>query len=111
MQLSPLKPTPRLSDETPSSAETLADTSPDYPSKGSIGEAQSVQLAFGLPRLLLTAIVNVLVLVEVFIAMYFAAKNPDEITPVFFKILFSMLLPTLVLAYVVKRILARRGRQ
>ena len=111
MQLSPLKHQTRQSGEIPGSAGAVAEDSPELPSEGPIGEAQSVQVAHGLPRMLLTVAVNVLVLAEVFIAMYFAAKNPDEITPIFFKTLFSMLLPTLVLAFIAKRVIARRGRQ
>ncbi|MDR2489206.1 MAG: hypothetical protein LBD42_06930 [Desulfovibrio sp.] len=76
-----------------------------------LGEAQAVQLAYGLPRLLLTVATNLLVLGEVFIAMYFAAKNPDEITPVFFKLFFSMLLPTLILAFILKRIITLKGKR
>lgn len=87
-----------------------ADGPSGHASDGPIGEAQAVQLAHGLPRMLLTIAVNLLVLAEVFIAMYFAAKTPDEITPIFFKTLFSMLLPTLVMAAIAKRIIARRGR-
>ena len=111
MQLSPLKHQARQGGEIPRSAEAVVEDSPEHPSEGPIGEAQSVQVAHGLPRMLLTIAVNVLVLAEVFIAMYFAAKNPDEITPIFFKTLFGMLLPTLVLAFVAKRVIARRGRQ
>ena len=111
MQLPPFKPQARSSDTVPSPADVIAGASPEHPSEAPIGEAQTVPLAHGLPRMLLTVTVNLLVLAEVFIAMYFAARNPDELTPVFFTILFSLLLPTLVLAYAAKRILARRGRQ
>ena len=107
MQPTPLSPQARQAD---GSAEYV-DVSPENAAEGPIGEAQSVQLAHGLPRMLLTIAVNVLVLAEVFIAMYFAAQNPDEITPIFFKTLFSMLLPTLVLAFVAKRVIARRSRR
>lgn len=109
MQPTPLSPQARHADASAEYAE--AATSPEHAAEGPIGEAQSVQLAHGLPRMLLTITVNVLVLAEVFIAMYFAAQNPDEITPIFFKTLFSMLLPTLVLAFVAKRVIARRGRR
>ena len=109
MQPTPLSPQAQQSDSAAYSAEAVA--SPENAAEGPIGEAQSVQLAHGLPRMLLTITVNVLVLAEVFIAMYFAAQNPDEITPIFFKTLFSMLLPTLVLAFVAKRVIARWGRR
>ncbi len=97
----------------PGSARVLSEEHPSEatPAEGPMGEAQTVHLASGLPRLVLTITVNLLVLAEVFIAMYFAAQNPDEITPIFFKVLFTLLLPTLVLAFVAKRILARRGKR
>jgi hypothetical protein len=90
-------------------AAGVSDSSSAPASESSFGEAQSVQLARGVPRLLLTVATNLLVLVEVFIAMYFAAKTPEEITPVFFKFFFSMLLPTLALAFILKRLIARKG--
>lgn len=108
MQLSPLKPQSRQAGEISGSAPSVEDSS-EYSPENPIGEAQAVQVAHGLPRLILTVTVNMLVLVEVFVAMYFAAQNPDEITPIFFKTLFSMLLPTLVLAFIAKRFIARRG--
>ena len=89
----------------------VAETPAHPDAEGPIGEAQTVHVAHGLPRLLLTITVNLLVLAEVFIAMYFAAQNPDEITPIFFKTLFSMLVPTLVLAYVAKRLIVRGMRR
>lgn len=84
--------------------------SPGHLEDGAIGEAQAVRIASGLPRLLLTVTINALVLVEVFIAMYFAAKTPDEITPVFFKVLFSLLIPTLFLSFIAKRLISRREK-
>ncbi len=92
-----------------SAQDTFAN--PPHPEEGAIGEAQTVQVASGLPRMLLTITVNLLVLAEVFIAMYFAAKNPAEITPIFFKVLFSLLIPTLILSSVAKRLIARRGKR
>ena len=83
----------------------------EMPEENAIGEAQNVQLAGGLPRGVLTFIVNILVIAELFVAMYFAAQNRDEITPVFFKVFFSLLLPTLVISAVAKRLIARRSKR
>jgi hypothetical protein len=51
--------------------------------------------------------VNFFVLAELCVAMYMAAQEPDEFTPVFFKVFFSLLAPTLVLAAVGKRLLPK----
>lgn len=72
-----------------------------------IGEAQKVSLATS-PRLRLFAMfINFLVVSEVFIAMYFAAQTPDKLTPIFFKIFFSLLVPTLALAFWGRRRIAK----
>ena len=73
-----------------------------------MGEAERVEVATGLPRRILTLTVNLLVISEVFVAMFFAAKDPDTLTPVFFKVFFSLLLPTIVGAWAARRLIARR---
>ena len=40
--------------------------------------------------------VDALILIELCIAMYFANAAPDAFTPTFFKIFFSLLLPTVL---------------
>ncbi len=49
------------------------------------------------------AIVDLLILMELCISMYAAARNPDMMTPVFVKSFFAMALPTLVMAKVTVR--------
>ena len=72
-----------------------------------MGEAQKVSLTTS-PRLRLFAFfINILVVSEVFVAMYFANQDPDRLTPVFFKVFFSLLVPTLVLAYFGRRRIAK----
>lgn len=72
-----------------------------------LGEAQKVSLTTS-PRLRLFAmIINILVVGEVAVAMYFASQTPDRLTPVFFKIFFSLLVPTLVLAFLGRRHIAK----
>jgi hypothetical protein len=57
------------------------------------------------------AIVDMLVLVELCISMYAAARNPDMVTPVFVKSFFAMALPTLVMAKVaVKKLQTAEAR-
>ena len=68
-----------------------------------LGAAQQVQTTLTLPHIIRVVTVNVLVLVELCVAMYMANENPDEFTAVFFKVFFSLLVPTLILAAVGKR--------
>lgn len=54
------------------------------------------------------AVMDVALLVELCISMYFAHKNQENLTPVFFKYFLIMVIPTLVLArIVVKRLRSR----
>lgn len=86
--------------------EYLVPTDEKTDEKG-MGEAQKVSLTTS-PRLRLFAMfINVLVVSELFVAMYFATQTPDRLTPVFFKIFFSLLLPTLVLAFLGRRHIAK----
>lgn len=43
-------------------------------------------------------IVDIIIVVELCISMFLAAKNADTLTPVFMKSFFAMLAPTLILA-------------
>jgi hypothetical protein len=52
------------------------------------------------------AVIDILILVELCVSMYFAVKNPDNFTSVFFKYFFGMLIPTLIIG---KIILKRLG--
>jgi len=47
-------------------------------------------------------ILNILIITELFISMYLAHKDPENFSLVFFKYFFMMLIPTLILAKVVK---------
>ena len=76
-----------------------------------MGEAQKVSLTSS-PRMKLFALlINLLVLTELTIAMYFAAQDQDRLTPVFFKIFFSLLVPTVIGAIVGRRLIARAERR
>ena len=86
--------------------EYLQPTDEKSDEKG-IGEAQKVSLATS-PRLRFFAmIINVLVVGELFVAMFFAARTPDSLTPVFFKVFFSLLVPTLIVAFLGRRWIAK----
>lgn len=76
-----------------------------------LGAAQEVQVTLSLPHIIRIAVVNVLVLVELCIAMYMAAQNPEEFTPVFFKVFFSLLVPTLIVGIVSKRFIRPKAQQ
>jgi len=57
---------------------------------------------------LLAVGINCLVIAFLFIAMYRASLYPDDFTIVFFKTLFSLLIPTLLLSFFGKRFLGKR---
>lgn len=72
-----------------------------------LGEAQRVSLSAN-PRLRIFAFfINIIVVCEVFVAMYFASLDPDRLTPVFFKVFFALLVPTLVGAYLGRRLIGK----
>jgi hypothetical protein len=49
------------------------------------------------------AVLDVVVLVELAVSIYFANRNPGEFATVFFIMFFSLLIPTLILArFVIK---------
>ena len=74
-----------------------------------IGEAQSFELTGSLHQRLLAIGINLLVIGELFIAMYFAAQDQDRLTPIFFKVFFSLLVPTLIVAFIGKWIIRARA--
>jgi Ni/Fe-hydrogenase subunit HybB-like protein len=47
------------------------------------------------------AVLDILVIGELCVSMYFASQDPDNLTPVFFKNFLCMVIPTLLLAKVV----------
>jgi hypothetical protein len=76
-----------------------------------MGAAQHVQMEFSRVHIIRVVLVNVLVLVELCVAMYFANENPDDFTPVFFKVFFSLLVPTLILASISKRFIRSKAKK
>ena len=54
---------------------------------------------------LLVIILDVLILAELTVAMYVAAASPDDFTAVFMKTFFGLLLPTLLLGFLAKRMM------
>ena len=56
----------------------------------------------------LTIVVNLVVLTDLCVAMFFAAKQPDSLTKVFFKVFFGLLIPTLIGSAIAKRIFLRK---
>ncbi|MDL2267301.1 hypothetical protein LJC46_04855 [Desulfovibrio sp. OttesenSCG-928-G15] len=72
-----------------------------------MGEAQKVSISCS-PRMRIFAIgINILVISELTVAMYMASLQPDEFTPVFFKVFFGLLVPTLIGAFVGRRMIAK----
>ncbi|MCL2458218.1 MAG: hypothetical protein FWF31_05090 [Desulfobulbus sp.] len=100
---------PATQSENAMSGSPLPSSDEDAPaqSEAPMGAAQQVQTTLSLPHIIRLVIVNVLVLVELCIAMYMANKTPEEFTPVFFKTFFSLLVPTLILGVISKRFIPK----
>ena len=75
------------------------------------GAGQQVHTELSLPNFIRLAIINILVLVELCFAMYMAKQEPEEFTPVFFKVFFSLLVPTLILGILSKRFIRPKAKQ
>ena len=75
-----------------------------------LGAGQQVQMTLSLPHIIRIVVINILVLLELCIAMYMAAHNPEEFTSVFFKWFFSLLVPTLILGVVSKRFIRPKAQ-
>jgi hypothetical protein len=71
------------------------------------GGAEEVNLVSSTYQKILAVSANLLILIELTIAMFFAAKAGDDFQPVFLKIFFSMLIPTLVAWIIAKKLLTR----
>lgn len=48
-------------------------------------------------------ILDIIMIAQVAVAMGFAGANPDEFTPVFFKVFLAMFLPTIIIGFLVIR--------
>jgi len=60
---------------------------------------------------LVVIVIDVLVLAELAGAMYVAAGHPDDFTLTFMKTFFGMLIPTLILGFLAKRMTRPASRQ
>jgi membrane protein CcdC involved in cytochrome C biogenesis len=56
-------------------------------------------------------VLDILVIAELCLAMYMASANPDQLTPVFMKRFFAMLVPTLVAGYITVRLFREKPVQ
>ena len=102
-----------MSDKTPA-PEQLRPPRPveeHVPEEAPMGAPQVVRTTISLPHLIRVAIINLLVLAELFFAVYKASQNPDEFTPVFYKVFFALFLPTLILGIYSKRFIRPKGPQ
>jgi hypothetical protein len=55
------------------------------------------------------AVLDILMIVELAVAMYFAHRNPDNFTLVFFKVFLSALIPTFAVGWLAIRKLRSAG--
>lgn len=111
--LSEQAPEKEMTESTQHAELGSAEMSEPDPSAGqaAFGEAQAFEYTSSLAQKIFAVVVNLLVLGEVTIAMYFASQQPDSMTPIFFKVFFALLVPTLIGAYLVKRFINSRTIQ
>lgn len=89
----------------------LSTHSPEMQQEAVYGGAQHVSVTSSFALRLLAVAVNILVLAELCVAMYFGSQDMDNITPIFFKVFFSLLIPTIVGTIIMRRILSARMRK
>ena len=58
-------------------------------------------LSMNIKQKIAIAVIDVFILVELCVSMIFAVKNPDNFTPVFFKIFLGTVIPTLVIGKII----------
>jgi hypothetical protein len=95
---------------TPPSPDSPEEHAPEQ-TEAPLGAPQHAHVTFTLPHIIRIVTVNLLMLVELCVAMYLANENPEEFTAVFFKVFFSLLVPTLILASVCKRLMRSKAKQ
>jgi len=71
------------------------------------GGAEEVNLVSSTHQKILAVSANLLILIELTIAMFFASKAGDDFQPAFLKLFFSMLIPTLIVWVIAKKLLTR----
>ena len=89
----------------------LSSHSPEMQQEAVYGGAQHVSVSSSFALRLLAVAVNVLVLAEVCVAMYFGSQDMDNITPVFFFFFFILLIPTIFCTIFMWRILSSSLRK
>lgn len=80
----------------------------DQPARCFHREAAMTEYRMFLLHKLLVIGINCLVILALFIAMYRASLYPDNFNVTFFKTIFSLLAPTLLLGFIGKRLLQTR---
>ena len=74
------------------------------------GTAQKVTLTRSRRMVFFAIFVNIILLAQLTAALYIAAQYPDEFTGVFFKEFFTMLIPTVIVVMVIRRIIGKADR-
>ncbi len=59
----------------------------------------------------LTIGVNLLLLIELCVAMFFAAQDPENLTPVFFSVFLPLLIPTIIGTIIAKRLIIKHEKK
>ena len=72
-------------------------------------ESQEHQRELSTRQKIVVVIIDLLLVIEVFVAMYHASKVPDTFTSTFVKFFFAMLLPTLAVGYLTNRFMRAKA--
>ncbi len=74
-----------------------------------IGDAQDVDLVTTPQQRLLTIGINLLILIELTIAMYMASRSPETFTPTFFTTFLGLAVPSLLIFWLIKWLMAPKA--
>lgn len=60
-------------------------------------------MALNFPQKISVAIMDILIIAELFLSIHWGQKDPENFTPLVFKYFFVMLVPTLIVARIVTK--------
>lgn len=86
----------------------LTTNTPEMQQGAVYGGAQHVSVTTSFSLRLVAVAVNILVLAELCVAMYFSTQDMENMTAIFFKVFFSLLIPTIIGTIILRRILSAR---
>ncbi len=74
-----------------------------------VTESQEHSRELSTRQKIVVVVIDMLLVIEVFVAMFHASTAPDTFTATFVKLFFAMMLPTLALGYLTNRVMRRKA--